>query len=73
VVTDGTLRSAAEKGLNPEEYLENNDSHTFFKRIGGLIYTGPTGTNVGDITILLVQGSGMTAGPAPEAAGRAPS
>jgi hydroxypyruvate reductase len=69
LVTDGTLRSAAEKGLNPEEYLENNDSHTFFKRIGGLIYTGPTGTNVGDITILLVQGSGMTAGPATEAAG----
>jgi glycerate 2-kinase len=69
VVTDGTLRSAAEKDLNPEEYLENNDSHTFFKRVGGLIYTGPTGTNVGDITILLVQGSGMTAGPATEAAG----
>jgi glycerate 2-kinase len=69
VVTDGTLRRAAEKGLNPEEYLENNDSHTFFKRVGGLIYTGPTGTNVGDITILMVQGSGMTTGPATEAAG----
>jgi glycerate-2-kinase len=54
VVTDDTLRRAAEKGLNPEEYLENNDSHTFFKKVGGLIYTGPTGTNVGDITILLV-------------------
>ena len=54
VVTDDTLRRAAEKRLNPEEYLENNDSHTFFKKVGGLIYTGPTGTNVGDITILLV-------------------
>jgi glycerate 2-kinase len=57
VVTDDTLRRAAEKGLNPEEYLENNDSHTFFKRVGGLIYTGPTGTNVGDITVIIVLGS----------------
>jgi glycerate-2-kinase len=57
VVTDGTLRRAAEKGLNPEEYLEDNDSHTFFKRVGGLIYTGPTGTNVGDITVIIVLGS----------------
>jgi glycerate-2-kinase len=57
VVTDDTLRRAAEKGLNPEEYLENNDSHTFFKKVGGLIYTGPTGTNVGDITVIIVLGS----------------
>jgi glycerate 2-kinase len=32
IVTDRTLQSAAEKNLNPEEYLENNDSHTFFKK-----------------------------------------
>jgi glycerate-2-kinase len=57
VVTDDTLRRAAEKGLNPEEYLENNDFHTFFKKVGGLIYTGPTGTNVGDITVIIVLGS----------------
>jgi glycerate-2-kinase len=57
VVTDDTLRRAVEKGLNPEEYLENNDSHTFFKKVGGLIYTGPTGTNVGDITVIIVLGS----------------
>jgi glycerate-2-kinase len=57
VVTDDTLRRAAEKRLNPEEYLENNDSHTFFKKVGGLIYTGSTGTNVGDITVIIVLGS----------------
>ncbi len=56
VITDRTVTNAVEKGLNPEEYLENNDSHTFFKKVGGLIYTGPTGTNVGDITICLVGG-----------------
>jgi glycerate 2-kinase len=69
IVTDRTLQNAAEKNLNPQEYLENNDSHTFFKKVGGLIYTGPTGTNVGDITILLIRGSRMYTGPANEAAG----
>jgi len=56
MITDRTVTNAVEKGLNPEEYLENNNSHTFFKKVGGLIYTGPTGTNVGDITICLVGG-----------------
>ncbi|MBN2243800.1 MAG: DUF4147 domain-containing protein [Acidobacteria bacterium] len=35
------------------ESLENNDSHTFFRRLGDLIVTGPTRTNVMDIHILL--------------------
>ena len=55
MVTDRTIPNAVEKGLSLEEYLENNDSHTFFKKVGGLIHTGPTGTNVGDITIILIQ------------------
>jgi glycerate 2-kinase len=36
------------------ESLINNDSYTFFKRIGDLIVTGPTRTNVMDLHILLV-------------------
>ena len=35
-------------------FLENNDSYTFFKENGGLFITGPTGTNVMDLQILLV-------------------
>ncbi|MDD2336260.1 MAG: glycerate kinase [Geobacteraceae bacterium] len=35
-------------------FLENNDSYTFFRENGGLFITGPTGTNVMDIQILLV-------------------
>lgn len=35
------------------KYLENNDSCSFFKHVGGLIKTGPTGTNVMDIQILI--------------------
>ena len=38
-----------------DDYLNNNDSHSFFKQTGDLIYTGPTGTNVMDISILYVQ------------------
>jgi len=40
--------------LDPDEYLKNNNSNNFFKKTGDLIVTGPTGTNVMDITILLV-------------------
>jgi glycerate-2-kinase len=34
-------------------FLENNDSASFFEREGGLIMTGPTGTNVGDIILIM--------------------
>jgi len=35
-------------------FLENNDSYSFFQENGGLFITGPTGTNVMDLQILLV-------------------
>lgn len=41
--------------LNPAGFLENNNSYEFFERTGGLIKTGPTGTNVMDIVIALIQ------------------
>ena len=47
-----TLEDAAALGLNPVKFLKENDSNEFFNRVGGAIYTGPTGTNVGDLTIL---------------------
>ncbi len=37
-----------------DESIENNDSYTFFKRLGDLIITGPTRTNVMDLHIVLV-------------------
>ncbi len=36
-------------GLDPEAALANNDSATFFERTGGLVITGPSGTNVNDL------------------------
>lgn len=51
-----TCQIAHEKGLDPQGFLENNDSHNFFRRVGGLIETGPTGTNVADCVVLMSDG-----------------
>jgi glycerate-2-kinase len=53
-VADGkTIQRASEENLNPKEYLDNNDSHRFFKKLGDLIFTGPTGVNLMDITVMV--------------------
>ncbi len=41
----------------PWSYLDNNDSHSFFDRVGELLVTGPTNTNVMDVRVMLVCGS----------------
>lgn len=48
------LGQAARQGLNPIPYLQNNDSYHFFEPLGALLKTGPTGTNVCDLQIILV-------------------
>jgi glycerate-2-kinase len=54
-LVDGkTLMKAAKKGLVPEEYLSKNDSYHFFSNLGDLIFTGQTGTNVNDISIIII-------------------
>ena len=55
-IVDGeTYIQAGREGLDPFQYLENNDSYTFFKKLGGsLIFTGYTGTNVNDIMVGVV-------------------
>lgn len=55
-IVDGqTVKKAKTTGLNPEEYLNNNDSYNFFKKIDELLVTGPTGTNVMDIQIMVIE------------------
>ncbi|HXW69092.1 MAG TPA: glycerate kinase [Dissulfurispiraceae bacterium] len=49
-----TVAKAAAAGIDAGEYLRNNDSYTFFGRTGDLLITGPTGTNVMDIQIILL-------------------
>ncbi|MEM4404679.1 MAG: MOFRL family protein, partial [Nitrososphaerota archaeon] len=53
VASSEQAQIARDLSLNPQDYLERNDSYTFFKKVGGHIFTGPTGTNVGDIVLVL--------------------
>ena len=41
-------------GIDPQEALDRNDSYGFFSRVGGLVFTGPTLTNVNDIMLVSV-------------------
>ncbi|HDZ83659.1 MAG TPA: hypothetical protein ENH45_00430 [Nitrospirae bacterium] len=54
MVNGETIESARGLGLDPEKYLEENDSYNFFNKMGSLIITGPTGTNVMDIQIVII-------------------
>lgn len=54
IVDCGSHERACTLGLNIEDYLNRNDSNAFFRRTGDLIITGPTGTNVMDMTLLFV-------------------
>jgi glycerate 2-kinase len=48
-IVDGrTLRRARTLGLDPDRALKRHDTEPFFERVGGLVRTGPTGTNVAD-------------------------
>src|SRR5215470_3278617 len=54
-LADGsTVARARALGLVPETYLRRNDSYHFFYALDDLLVTGPTGTNVMDMHILLV-------------------
>ncbi len=54
-IVDGrTLSRAKKMGLSPQKFLADNDSYSFFSKIGDLIFTGPTGTNVNDISLMIV-------------------
>ena len=48
-----TVKRAREMGLSPQAYLNNNDSYHFFAKLGDLLITGPTNTNVMDVRIIL--------------------
>ena len=51
--TDAALRTA---GWDVFAALQNNDAYHAMQAIGGLIITGPTGTNVNDVSVALVDG-----------------
>ena len=50
-----TAARLAEKGIDPAAMLKNNDAYNALGPVGGLIMTGPTGTNVNDLSVLLIR------------------
>jgi hydroxypyruvate reductase len=49
-----TSARARAGGLHPDAALALNDAYPFFAALGDLIRWGPTGTNVGDLHVLLI-------------------
>jgi glycerate 2-kinase len=53
-IADGdSLERALQSGLDPEKSLARNDAYTFFSGLGDALHSGPTGTNVMDIQVLV--------------------
>ncbi|MCD1295129.1 glycerate kinase [Methanocella sp. CWC-04] len=56
IADETTLDRALKEGLSISSFLSDNNSYEFFKKMDDLIFTGPTGTNVSDIRLVLVYG-----------------
>lgn len=54
IITPDTLARAEAAGLDPARHLADNDAYTFFARLGDLVVTGPTLTNVNDFRAILI-------------------
>lgn len=54
IIGPETLAKARAMGLDPRAVLAAHDSYTLFDRLGDLVRTGPTGTNVNDLRAVLV-------------------
>jgi glycerate-2-kinase len=59
IVDSTTLSRAGAADIGPpERYLETHNSYLFFDELGDLLRTGPTGTNVGDLQVILIGATG---------------
>jgi hydroxypyruvate reductase len=50
-----SMQRAKQAGLDIQQHLANNDAYPFFQRLGDLLTTGPTGTNVMDMNVILIR------------------
>jgi glycerate 2-kinase len=57
LVDGGTIGRARSAGHNPDDALAENDAYPLLRDAGDLVTTGPTGTNVGDVVVVLVTGA----------------
>ncbi len=56
IVDSGSLMRMRDADVEPSVWLEENDSHGALEASGDLLVTGPTGTNVADLMVLLTEG-----------------
>jgi len=54
IVMGDTIEKLKEKGISVDKVLANNDAYHALQAIDALIMTGPTGTNVNDVSVVLV-------------------
>jgi hydroxypyruvate reductase len=55
IVDGATLGDLAAQGLSIRDLLDNNDAYNGLKAVNGLVMTGPTGTNVNDVSVILAR------------------
>ncbi|MEE8792368.1 MAG: glycerate kinase [Erysipelotrichaceae bacterium] len=55
IVDGSTAEKLKEKGIDIDAVLNNNDAWHALKEVNGLLITGPTGTNVNDLSVILIQ------------------
>lgn len=62
IIAPGTLARAQSLGLDPQRMLIRHDSYSLFAKLGDLVVTGPTHTNVNDFRAILIDPAGQPAG-----------
>ncbi len=50
----GLVEEALRRGLNPWSYLARHDAYTLLRELGATIETGPTGSNLNSVTVIVV-------------------
>jgi len=54
IADNTTIHRGKSMGLDPKSHLDHNNAYPFFEKLGDLLITGPTHTNVMDVRIILV-------------------
>lgn len=54
LIDSESIARARKAGIVPEEYFAEDDSYSFFRLTGDILVTGPTGTNVMDIQVIIL-------------------
>jgi len=59
IADSGFFLKGEKQGLSIDEFLADNNSYTYFQKTGGLLQPGSTGTNVMDITLIIIDQEGL--------------